>query len=123
MELCWRVGFLLLQLFPSGGATDTLCDCSAQQLGQQLHGAVVTAQCRTDTAVTSCCSGGGPRQPRSSGLPPVSRFHSSIPLFPLVPAPNRPIASVDVKQQSWSVSASEVSTGICTFVALNEVTL
>ena len=43
-----------------------------------------------DTALTSCCSGGGPRQPRSSGLAPVSRFHSSVPLFPLVPVPNGP---------------------------------
>ena len=28
-----------------------LCDCSAQQLGQQLRGSVVAAQCRTDTAL------------------------------------------------------------------------
>ena len=67
-----------------------LCDCSAQQLGQQLRGAVVAAQRRTDTAITFCCSGGGPRQPWFSGLAPVSRFHSSVPLFPLVPVPNRP---------------------------------
>ena len=33
------------------------------QLGQRLRGAVVAAQCRTDTVLTSCCSGGGPRQP------------------------------------------------------------
>ena len=43
-----------------------------------------------DTALTSYCSGGGPRQPGSSGLAPVSKFHSSVPLFPLVPVPNRP---------------------------------
>ena len=54
-----------------------------------MHGAVVSAQCRTDTALTSCCSGGSPRQPRSSVLAPVSRFHSSAPFFPLVPVPNR----------------------------------
>ena len=32
----------------------------------------------------------GPRQPWSSGLAPVSRFHSSVPLFPLVPRPYSP---------------------------------
>ena len=37
-----------------------------------------------------CCSGGGPRQPWSSGLAPVSRFHTSVPLFPLVPVPDMP---------------------------------
>ena len=50
---------------------------------------MVAAQCRTDTALTSCCSGGCPRQPWSSGLAPLSRFHSSVPLFPFVPVPNR----------------------------------
>ena len=64
--------------------------CSAQQLVQQLRGTVFAAQCWADTALTFCCSGGGPRQPWSSELAPVSRFHSSVPLFPLVPVPNRP---------------------------------
>ena len=61
VELGLRDGLLLLQLFPNGGATDT--------------------------ALTFCCSGGGPRQPHwSFGLAPVSRFHSaSFPLFPLCP--------------------------------------
>ena len=68
----------------------SLCDCSAQQLGQQLRGAVVAAQCRADTALIYCFSGGGPRQPWSSGLAPVSRFHSSVPLLLFVPVPNRP---------------------------------
>ena len=62
---------------------------ASQRRGSVLHsswdsncrGAVVAAQCRTDTALTSCCSGGGPRQPWSSGLAPVSRFQSSVPLF------------------------------------------
>ena len=49
--------------------------------------------------IVTCCSGGGPRQPWSSGLAPVSWFHSSI-LFPLVPVPNRPSR---LKQQSQSV--------------------
>ena len=30
------------------------CLCDSVQLGQQLRGAVVAAQCRTDTALTSC---------------------------------------------------------------------
>ena len=71
--------------------TLSLCFCSAQQLGQQLRGVVVAAQCRADTALTFCCSGGGPRQLWSSGLAPVSRFHSFIsPPFPLIPVPDRP---------------------------------
>ena len=45
---------------------------------------------RTLPLLTSCCSGGGPRQPWSSGLAPVSRFHSSVPLFHSSPVPNRP---------------------------------
>ena len=49
--------------------------CSAQQLGQQLRSALVAAQCRADTAVTFCCSGGGPRHPWSSGLAPVSSLY------------------------------------------------
>ena len=40
--------------------------------------AVVAAQCRTDTALTLCCSGGGPRQPWSVCFE-VSLF---CPLFP-----------------------------------------
>ena len=67
-----RVGLLSLQLFPNGG--HCLCDCSAPQLGQEFRGAVIAAQCRADTALTSCCSGGGPRQPWSSGLAPVASF-------------------------------------------------
>ena len=59
--------------------------------GGVLHsswdGTVVAAQCRTNSALTSCCSGGGPRQPWSSGLAPVSRFHSSFPAFPTRPRP------------------------------------
>ena len=89
VELGLRVGLLLLQLFPKGGATDIVfvtLFCIA--VGQHLRGAVVNAQCRTDTALTFCCSGGGPRPPSSSGLAPVSMFHSSVPLFPLVPVPN-----------------------------------
>ena len=61
---------------------------------------MVAAQCRTDTALTSCCSGGGPQQPRSSWLAPVSRFHSSVPLPPSSPSLIGLLASVDVKQQS-----------------------
>ena len=63
-----------------------------------MHGTVVAAQCWTDTALTFCCSGGGPRQPRSSGLAPVSSLHSSLTLSPLVPSLTGLLASVDVKQ-------------------------
>ena len=46
---------------------------------------MVAAQCRTDTALTFCCSGGGPRQPCwSSGLAPVES--SLFPLPPLSPS-------------------------------------
>ena len=87
---------------------------------------MVAAQRRTDTAVTFCCSGGGPRQPWSSGLAPVSRFHSKLqtlvydilpwrkapesdawsvvslfcPPFPLLPVPNRPAQS----PSPWTLS-------------------
>ena len=84
VELGLKVGLLSLQLFPNGGATDIVF---VTPLGQQLRGAVVAAQCRTDTTVTFCGSGGGPRQPWSSGLAPVSRFHSSVPPFPTRPRP------------------------------------
>ena len=97
-----RVGLLLLQLFPNGGVTDIVFVTLFCILGQQLRGAVVAAQCRTDTALTSqCCSGGGPRQHWSSGLAPVSRSHySSVPLFPLVPVPNRPS-----RLRRWTLSS------------------
>ena len=64
-----------------------------------MRGAVVAAQCRTDTALTSCCSGGGPRQPWSSGLAPISKFHFSVPLSHSSPSLIGLLASVDVKQQ------------------------
>ena len=55
---------------------------------------MVAAQCRTATALTFCCSGGGPWQPWSSGLAPVPGFSNSSPsLIGL-------LASVGVKQQS-----------------------
>ena len=74
-----RAGLLLLQLFPNSGATDIVfVTLFCIQLGQRLRGAVVAAQCRTDTALTFSCSGSGPRQPWSFGLAPVSRFHSSV---------------------------------------------
>ena len=48
----------------------------------------------------ACCSGGGPRQPWSSRLAPVSRFHFSVPVFPLVRGSLIGLlASVDAKQQ------------------------
>ena len=76
-----------------------LCNCAAQQLGQQLRGVVGAAQCRTDTALTFRCSGGGPRQPWSSGLAPVLRVHSSVPLSHSYPSLLGLLASLEVKQQ------------------------
>ena len=66
---------------------------------------------RTLPKLTSCRSGGGPRQPWSSGLAPVSRSHSSIPLSHSSPSLIGLLASVDVKQQklthySYSVAIS-----------------
>ena len=49
-----------------------------------------------DGHLTSCCSGGGPRQPWSSGLAPVSRFHSSVPFSHSSPSLIGLLASVDV---------------------------
>ena len=51
--LGWGVGLLLLQLFPNGGATDIVfvtlfCIAVGTVI---LRVAVVTAQCRTDTAL------------------------------------------------------------------------
>ena len=86
-----ELDFFCFSCFPAAELrTLSLWLCSAKLLGQHLRGAVVAAQCRTDTALTFCCSSSGPRQPCSSGLAPVPRFHSSVPLFPLVPVPNRP---------------------------------
>ena len=73
--------------------------CSAQQLEQRLRGAVVAAQCRTDTALTSWCSGGSPWQPQFFRLAPVSRFHSSVLLFHLSLSLIGLLTSMDVKQQ------------------------
>ena len=44
----------------------------------------------------------GPRQPWSSRLAPVLRFHSSVPLFPSLILEIGLLTSVDVKQQSLS---------------------
>ena len=46
-----RVGLLLLQLFPNGGATDIvfLTVLHSSWDGNCVAGAVVAAQCRTDT--------------------------------------------------------------------------
>ena len=54
------------------------------------------------------CSGGGPRQPWSSWLAPVSRFQSSVPVCLSSPSLIGLLASVDVKQQK-SVCTDRVS--------------
>ena len=82
----WELDFFSLQLSPNGGATDIVfvtLFCIAVETAIAWYGSCCTMLGR-------CCSGGGPRQPWSSGLAPVSRFHSSVPLFPLIPVPNRP---------------------------------
>ena len=90
VELCLRVGLLPLQVFLNGGATDivTLFCIAVGTAIVWYDGrcAMPDGHC----LLTFCCSSGGPRQPWSSGLAPVSRFHSSSPLSPLVPVPNRP---------------------------------
>ena len=105
VELGLRVGLLLLQLFPTGGATDIVfvtLFCIA--VGTAIT-FVTLFRIAVGTAMAWCCGRcampdghclnilllwRGPRKPWSSGLAPVSRFHSSVPLFPLVPVPNRP---------------------------------
>ena len=82
-------------------------------MGQQLRGAVVAAKYRTDTILTSCCSGGGPRQPWFSGLAPVSRFHSSVPFSHSSPSLTGLLASVDVKQQKLTNSLNSVDHVYC----------
>ena len=76
--------------------------CSAQQLKQQLCGTLVATQWRGDTSLTFifCCSGGGPRPPRSSGS--ERAVEPSLFLRPTHPSPSliSHIASVDVKQNS-----------------------
>ena len=107
-----RAGLLLLQLFPNGGATDIV---------------FVTLFCIVvGTAIAWCCgrcavpdgyyfnilcSGGGPRQPWSSGMAPVSRFQSSVPVCLSSPSLIGLLASVDVKQQK-SICTARVSTCI-----------
>ena len=89
-----------------------LCDCSAQQLGRQLRSAVVAAQCRMDTVSTSYCAGGGPRQPWSSGLAPVSRFQSSVPLSHSSPSLIGLLASMDVKQHKLTLCLDLINTAV-----------
>ena len=75
-----RVGLLLLQLFPNGGATDIVIVtlfCIAVGTATAWYGSLLRNAGRTLPNVNS---GGGLRQPWSSGLAPVSRFHSSVPL-------------------------------------------
>ena len=100
VELGQRVGLLLLQSFPIGGATDIVfVTLSSIAVGTAI---VWCGGCcaMPDTALTSCCSGGGPRQPWSSGLAPVLRFHSSVPLSHSSPSLIGLLASMDVKQQN-----------------------
>ena len=100
-----RVGLVLLQLFPNGGATDIVfvtVFCIAFGTAIAWCGGrcgMLDGRCRN-----IFCSGGGPRQPWSSGLAPVWRFHSSVPFSHSFPSLIGLLASVDVKQQSLSLS-------------------
>ena len=83
-----ELDFFCFSRFPNGGDTDIVFVTvlhSSWDSSCVMRWSLRNAG-RTDTAgLTSCCSGGGPRQPWSSGLAPVSRFHSSVSLFPHVP--------------------------------------
>ena len=94
-----RVGLLLLQLFPNGEATDiVIVTLFCITVGTAV--AWCCGRCAMpDEHLTSCCSGGSPRQPWSSVLAPVSRFHSSVPLSHSSPSLIVLLASVDVMQQ------------------------
>ena len=91
VELGLKDGLLSFQLFPNGGATDIVfvtLFCIAVGTAIAWCGgrcAMPDGHCRNILLFWR-----GPRQPWSSGLTSVSRFHSSVPLFPLVPVPNRP---------------------------------
>ena len=93
---CWareRVGLLLLQLFPNGGATDIVfVTLFCIVFGTAIAcGAAVAAQCRTDTAFINVLLFW-----RRSTAALVFRVGAcfEVPLFcppfPLVPVPNRP---------------------------------
>ena len=93
VELGLRVGLLLPQLFPNGGAMDIVFVTLFRiAVGTAIawHGSCCAMPGGHCLNVKFCRSGGGPRQPWSSGLAPVSSLHSFVPLFPLVPVPNRP---------------------------------
>ena len=86
-----RVGLPLLQLFPNGGATDidfVTLFCIAVGTAIAWCGGRCAMPDGHVTALKYCCSGGGPRQPWSSGLAPGFTLLSPFP--PLVPVPNRP---------------------------------
>ena len=93
--------------------------CSAQQLGQQLRGTVVVAQCRAYTVVLAAVHGslGLPGWRLFRGFTLLSPFsHSSPSLIGL-------LASVDVKQQysliltGWSGPVSSHSSWSLIFVS------
>ena len=80
------------------------CDCSAQQLRQQLRGTLVATQWRGSyclNIINYCCAGGGPRPPWSSrserAVEPLL-FLSRPPSFPLSQSLISHLASVDVNK-------------------------
>ena len=93
VELGLSVGLLVLQLmFPDDGATDivfmTLFRIAAGTAIAPWYGSCCAMPGEHCLNVNFCCSGGGPRQPWSTGLAPVSSLHSSFPLFPPRPRPS-----------------------------------
>ena len=101
---CWareRVGLRLLQLFPNGGATDIVF---VNQFCTAVETAIAWCCGRCAMPDGHChnilCSGGGPRQPWSSRLAPVSRFHSSVPFSHSSPSLMGLLASVTLSSQT-----------------------
>ena len=92
-----KVGLLFASVVPQQLCCgQCLCDCSAQQSKQQL--AEYTncfAMARSPLPKHSCCSGGGPRPPRSFEDRSARTSHSLSsqsppPPPPLLPVPNKP---------------------------------
>ena len=87
VELGFRVGLLLLQLFSIGGATDIVFVTLFRiTVGTAIawYGSCCAMPGRHCLNIHFCCSGGSPRHPWSSELAPVSSHHSSFP--PLLPS-------------------------------------
>ena len=76
-----KVGLLSLQVVQQQCNGHCPCDCTAWQLKQQLHGALVTARWRGDTALTVLCGGPWSLQSFSGGICCWALTLSPSPLF------------------------------------------